>query len=93
VVYEWPGWALDALRGIEPYEVMQALGADRRWPRRATGPGGVGVLTVWARTRAGRPLIVAVRQSGDWDWLIIGARNMDPAETAEFKTWEEASHD
>ena len=90
--YEWPGWALDALRGIEPHEVMQALGADRRWPRGAAGPGGVGVLTVWARTRPGRPLIVAVRQVGDWDWLIIGARDMHPTETAEFERWE-ASHD
>jgi len=52
----------------------------------------VGVLTVWARTRPGRPLIVAVRQVGDWDWLIIGARDMHPTETAEFERWE-ASHD
>ena len=92
VGYEWHGWALDALRGIEAHEVVQALGADRRWPRRATGPGGVGALTVWARTRSGRPLIVAVRQTGDWDWLIIGARGMEPAEAAEFEQWEEGSH-
>jgi hypothetical protein len=53
----------------------------------------VRVLTVWARTRTGRPLIVAVRQTADWDWdwdwLIIGARAMTAAETAEFDRWEE----
>jgi hypothetical protein len=42
------------------------------------------VLTVWARTTAGRPLIVAVRQTGEWNWLIIGARDMNPAEATEF---------
>jgi len=93
VGYEWPGWALDALRGIEPHEVVQALGSERRWPRPAKGPSGVDVLTVWARTRAGRPLIVAVRQTGEWSWLIIGARDMNPAEATEFARWEEASHD
>ena len=91
--YEWPGWALDALRGIEPHEVVQALGSESRWPRPAKGPSGVDVLTVWARTRAGRPLIVAVRQTGEWSWLIIGARDMNPAEATEFARWEEASHD
>jgi hypothetical protein len=34
-------------------------------------------------------LIVAVRQTGDWDWLIIGARAMTAAETAQFDRWEE----
>lgn len=91
--YEWPGWALDGLFGIEPGEVVEALDADRRWPRRATGPGGVEVLTVWARTRAGRPLVVAIRRHGEWDWLIIGARDLRPAEAAELARWEEASHD
>jgi len=93
VGYEWPGWALDALRGIEPHEVIQALNADRRWPRPATSPAGIAVLTIWARTQTGRPLIVAVRQTGNWDWLIIGARDMHPTEAAEFARWEEASHD
>jgi hypothetical protein len=93
VVYEWQGWALDALRGIEPYEVVQVLGAERRWPRPAKAPSGVDVLTVWARTRDGRPLIVAVRQVDRWDWTIIGARDMDPAEATEFARWEEATDD
>jgi hypothetical protein len=56
-------------------------------------PGRHRVLTIWARTQTGRPLIVAVRQTGDWDWLIIGARDMHPTEAAEFARWEEASHD
>jgi hypothetical protein len=66
---------------------------DRRWPRPATSPAGVAVLTIWARTQTGRPLIVAVRQTGDWGWLIIGAREMHPTEAVEFARWEEASHD
>jgi hypothetical protein len=89
VGYEWPGWALDALRGIEPHEVIQALGARRRWPRPAKGPSGVTVVTVWARTYAGRPLIVAVRRTDEWTWSIIGARDLTPAEATEFAAWEE----
>jgi hypothetical protein len=92
VGYEWHGWALDALRGIEPHEVVQVLSAARRWPRKATAASGIGVLTIWARTAAGRPLIVAVRRTGDWDWLIIGARDMSPMELAGFERWE-ARHD
>lgn len=67
---------------------MQALGASRRWPRKAITPAGIRALTIWARTRAGRPLIVAVRQIDGRDWLIIGARGMDAAEVAEFEEWE-----
>jgi hypothetical protein len=93
VVYEWSGWALDALQGIEPHEVMQALGARRRWPRRASGPAGVPVLTVWARTREGRPLIVAVRQVDEWDWLIVGARDLTPMESTEYEQWEKEHSD
>ena len=89
--YEWQGWALDALRNIEPYEVLRALGATRRWTRWATGPGGVRVLTVWARTSAGRPLIVAVRQVDDWQ--ILGARDMNTADLAEFQEWEAHRND
>jgi hypothetical protein len=63
--YSWPGWALDALRGIEPDEVVQALGARHRWPRKARGRDGIEVLTSWARTVRGRPLIVTVREIGD----------------------------
>jgi hypothetical protein len=88
VEYEWPTWALDALRGIEPHEVMQALSALYRWPRWATGPGGLGVLTIWTHTETGRPLIVAIRQISDWDSEILGARDMRGAEVAELEEWE-----
>lgn len=79
---------LAVLRGVEPYEVMQALAASRRWPRPVTGPGAVPLVTVWARTLAGRPLIVAIRHAGDFEWWIVGAREMNPAETAEYVRWE-----
>ena len=90
VGYEWPDWALDGLRGVEPHEVMEVLGASRRWPRRATGPGGVQLVAVWARTRRGRPLIVAVRQVGEWDWWIVGARDLTGADLVALEGWEEA---
>ena len=86
--FEWPSWALAALRDIEPGEVLQALNAQRRWPRPATGTYGVRVLTIWARTDSGRPLLVAVRQVSEWDWQILGARDLHPSEAAEFDEWE-----
>ncbi|WP_280373893.1 hypothetical protein [Nocardia wallacei] len=30
------------------------------------------MLTLWGRTDAGRPLIVAARRQDSWTWLIIG---------------------
>jgi hypothetical protein len=80
--------ALKSLRGVEPYEVMQALGARRRWPRRAEGPYGHVAMTIWARTDAGRPLIVAVRQLSGWDWQIVGARDLRPDELRGVERWE-----
>ena len=91
--YSWTPWALSGLDGIEPHEVVQALSAERRWPRQALGPGDITVLTIWARTRRGRPLIVAVRRSGQWGWLIVGAREMYAAERMEFVRWEERNSD
>jgi hypothetical protein len=89
VGYEWLAVALDKLRGIEPDEVVQTLRARRRWPRVATSDTtGIGVLTVWARTEYGRPLIVALRRVDEWDWQIVGARDMRPGELAEFEQWE-----
>lgn len=80
--------ALKSLRGIEPYEVMQALSAQRRWPRPAKGPYGHAAMTIWARTNDGRPLIVVVRRLSKWDWQIIGARDLRPDEVSEFEAWE-----
>jgi hypothetical protein len=89
VPYEWEDWALAALIGIEPYEVRQALEAERRWPRRATSATAVPVLTIWSRTRAGRPLIVAVYHVSGFTSKIIGARDMTDKELVEFGQWEE----
>lgn len=88
--YEWEDWALRALAGIEPYEVRQVLEAKRRWPRGGVDHStGLRVLTVWGRTLAGRPLIVAVYHLAEFTWKIVGAREMTPAELAEFARWEE----
>jgi hypothetical protein len=88
VGYEWTALTLAGLRDIEPQEVMQALGAARRWPRTAMSPDGIRALTLWSRTKDGRPLIVVLRHLQELDWLIVGARDPDPAELAEFVEWE-----
>jgi hypothetical protein len=85
--FEWADWARDALRGISPGEVVEVLGAQRRLPRPAVSDG-VSVLVIWARTAAGRPLLVAVKQVAEWHWLIIGARELTPAEACELEKWE-----
>jgi hypothetical protein len=84
------GIALDKLHGLEPHEVMQVLEpGQRRWPRPgSSNTTGVRVLTIWGRTRAGRPLIVALRHQQGLDWLIVGARTMQPKELDEFEEWE-----
>jgi hypothetical protein len=87
VAFDWLPQALGALHGIEPHEVLEALGASRRWPVPASA-AGMFVLGVWARTRDGRPLIVALRRAGDLEWLILGARDMEPHELATFERWE-----
>ena len=86
--YEWLPAVLAALRDVEPYEVMQALRAQHRWPRPVIGPGDIALLTIWARTTAGRPLIVVTRRVDRFDSLIVAAREMNPAEAAEFERWE-----
>ena len=92
--YLWLQVTLDALLGIEPYEVLQALGARRRLPVPAISPRGVRVLIIWARTQAGRPLVVALRRDSaePYNWWIVGARGMTAAERAAFEQWE-VSHD
>jgi hypothetical protein len=47
------------------------------------------VVTLWGRTVAGRPLIVAVYHVADFTWKIIGAREMTSTELTEFGRWEE----
>ena len=87
--YDWEDWALQALVGIEPYEVRQVTEAEHRWPRPGVGPNGLPVLGIWGRTRAGRPLIVAVYHLTGFTWKIIGAREMTDKELIEFSRWEE----
>lgn len=48
------------------------------------------MLTIWARTRGGRPLIVAVRRESGRDRLIVGARDMHLQERMHVVRWEEA---
>jgi hypothetical protein len=82
---------MERLRGIEPYEVSQVLTARRRRPVRAVGAaamGGIGVLTIWGRTHAGRALMVATRRKDAWDNWIIGARELRAGELKEFEDWE-----
>jgi hypothetical protein len=88
--YDWLPKALEALRGVQPSEVMQALGAARRLPVPGSA-GGISVLSVWARTHAGRPIIVVLRHADGVDWLILGAREMDPDQRARFEQWEAQS--
>jgi hypothetical protein len=86
--------ALDSLAGITPAEVSEVLAARRRWPRLATDPGtGITVLTIWGRSQAGRPLIVAVREIGELEWQIVGARPVQLGELPEFEEWEAKSDD
>jgi hypothetical protein len=90
MVWSWLPRALERLSGIEPWEVMQALSAPRRWPRPAArSDTGIRFLTIWARTRAGRPLMVALRPLDGRDWQIIAVRELTAAELAELEKWEE----
>jgi hypothetical protein len=90
VGYDWPEWALDRLRGIDPWEVVQALTGKRpRWPRRGRDGTGASILTIWGRTTAGRPLVVGVYQVSEWQWHIASARDMTAGERATFEKWEE----
>ena len=89
MAFEWLYDALSRLRGIEPHEVHEALRAQRRWPRQACDDTvGLRVVTIWARTDGGRPLIVATRQGRSWNWQCLGARDMSPAEVQLFERWE-----
>jgi len=90
VGYEWLAAALNALRDVEPFEVMEVLSAQRRMPLAAQS-AGVRFLTVSGRTASGRPLIVAVRLPGGLEQQIIGAREMTPPELARFEAWEATS--
>ena len=87
MVNRWIPEGLRSLRGITPDEVMQALDSPRRMPRSGSS-GGVRVLTIWARTLTGRPLIVVIRRTGSLHQRILTAREMGADELASFEAWE-----
>jgi hypothetical protein len=87
--WSWFPLALRNLTGIEPWEVIQALSADRRWPRPMIAEDtGIRALTIWARTRAGRPLKVAVRHVEGREWEIVAAAELTPDEDEQLREWE-----
>ena len=92
MVNRWIPGGPRVLRTIRPHEVYEVLANARRWPRPAIS-GGLPALTIWGRTLAGRPLIVAGRLVGQLNQEIIGARIMTDAEVAEFEAWEATSDD
>jgi hypothetical protein len=51
---------------------------------------GLRVLTIWGRTKAGRPLIVVLRPLGGFDYQILTALPMTVDQVAEFEAWEES---
>jgi hypothetical protein len=88
VGYEWLSSAMQALRDIEPHEVMYVLNSKVRRPVPAQGPYGHELITIWGRTAEDRALIVAVRQLSQWDWQILGVREMRTNEIALHESWE-----
>lgn len=89
MAFEWLHDSLRQLGDVEPTEVHQALASERRWPRLARDDEfGLRVLTIWARTQAGKPLVIATRKRSTWDWQCLGAREMALHEVAEFEAWE-----
>jgi hypothetical protein len=76
VPYYWLGATLAALRGIEPHEVLQALAAQRRLPAPAMD-ASVMAFGIYAAASSGRPLVVTVRRSGNFDWWILGGTRHD----------------
>lgn len=92
VSWSWLPLALQYLApGLQPFEVLEALGAARRWPRPALADDtGIRVLVIWARTRAGRPLKVAVRPVEGRQWEIVGAQELTIDEVAQLQMWEES---
>jgi hypothetical protein len=90
VPWSWLPLTLERLKGIEPGEVLQALSSDQRWPRPAFDDDtGVWALIIFARTRSGRAIKVAVRPHDGREWQIIAVRDLTAEELAEFTAWEE----
>jgi hypothetical protein len=89
--FRWVLAALAALTNFDEYEVWEILRGDPKaiWWRPAH-VAGFQVDTAWGRTRAGRYLIVVTRRTAvPHENLIIGPRDMTPAEIAEYEQWKE----
>ncbi len=67
--WEWRDWSLAGLKGVEPYEVVQALSTGQMVRRWVDGD----VLAVVSSTVTGRVLVVALYEETG-TWVIIGAR-------------------
>lgn len=81
----WVPEGIRSLRGVTQDEADEALASERRWPRPAHGYG-IPVLTIWARTASGRPLVVVIRRIGPLAQEIVGAWSMSSTELSEFET-------
>lgn len=81
-----------ALKGIEPYEVLQVLAARRRLPIPGRS-GGIPVLAIIGRTRTGRALLVVVHVGSDFDQEIVGAREPTREEMTMFEHWEASTNE
>jgi hypothetical protein len=90
VVYRWLPGILMLLADVEPYEALQAAHATRRWPRKATDQHGIVYIAIWARTNAGRPIVVITKPVDGLDSYIVGARPLTPSEIAQFELWEQS---
>lgn len=90
MAYRWLIFALEALVGIEPFEVMQMLTDKRpRRPRPNVDPAtGIRVIEIEGTTRAGRYIVATVRPVGGFDSVILHAREMTTAEKTSFDEWE-----
>jgi hypothetical protein len=89
VVYRWIPAVLAALKGIEPYEVIQALTAFRRLPVAGRAGHSVPVVGIFGRTWAGRLLLIVVRLVPDsLDQEIAAVRDATSEEVAMFERWE-----
>lgn len=87
---EWYEWARKRLGpGIHPDEALEVVaGFHPRRPMWGTSDNGVAIFTIWGRTFAGRPLIVGVDKVGQFQQMLVSAREMTPEQLADFVMWE-----